>query len=141
MAGRSSSKKSYAKIDGLRDFLRDMGVLESELDRAEKVFQTIAAATVVSTAKTYASREGRQQQSAAQTLTQMGNGIVSYGGTPWAMGAEYGSYLYGQFPEWRGNKDDAGYFFWPAIRNFRDEDMLNLWAREVWTVVEGLFSN
>lgn len=138
---RSSSKKSYARIEGLQDFLKDMGVIPSEMARAERVFQTLAAATVVTTAKRFAAQEGRQQSRAAQTLTQLGHGTVSYGGTPWAMGAEFGSILYGQFPEWRGNKDDAGYFFWPAIRNFRDADMLDLWVREVWEVVEGLFSN
>lgn len=138
MASRS---KSYARIDGLKDFLADVGVIPSQMARAEQVFMTIAAATVIAQAKDNATKEGRQQQRAAQTLTQMGSGIVQYGGTPWAMGAEYGSILYGQFPEWRGNKQDAGYFFWPAVRDFRDEDMINLWVREVWAVVEGLFQN
>ena len=102
---------------------------------------TIAAATVIAQAKDYAGKVGPQQKRASETLVQMGKGIVQYGGTPWAMGAEYGSILYGQFPEWRGNKEDAGYFFWPAVRDFRDEDMINLWVREVWSVVEGLFQN
>lgn len=133
--------KSYAHIEGLDKFLKEMGVLPSEMKRAEQVFMTIAAATVVSQAKTLAMGTGRQQVAASATLTQLGQGIVQYGGTPWAMGAEFGSIIYGQFPEWRGNKEDAGYFFWPAIRDFRDEDMINLWVREVWAVVEGLFTN
>jgi len=132
--------KSYAHIEGLERFLKDMGVLPSEMKRAEQVFMTIAAATVVAQAKSLAAAEGRQQQSAATTLKQLGAGIVQYGGTEWAMGAEFGSILYGQFPEWRGNKEHAGYFFWPAVRDFRDEDMINLWVREVWAVVEGLFT-
>jgi hypothetical protein len=138
MASRS---KSYARIDGLKDFLADVGVIPSQMARAEQVFMTIAAATVIAQAKDYAGKVGPQQKRASETLTQMGKGIVQYGGTPWAMGAEFGSILYGQFPEWRGNKEDAGYFFWPAIRDFRDEDMINLWVREVWSVVEGLFQN
>jgi hypothetical protein len=117
-----------------------MGVIPAEMKRAEQVFMTVAAATVVAQAKALAAGQGRQQQSAAGTLVQLGQGIVQYGGTPWAMGAEFGSILYGQFPEWRGNKEDAGYFFWPAVRDFRDEDMINLWVREVWSVVEGLFT-
>jgi len=132
--------KSYAHIEGLKDFLKDVGVLPSQMARAEQVFMTIAAATVIAQAKSIAMGEGRQQVAASQTLQQMGQGIVQYGGTPWAMGAEFGSIVYGQFPEWRGNKSDAGYFFWPAVRDFRDEDMINLWVREVWEVVEGLFS-
>jgi hypothetical protein len=124
----------------LNDFLKDMGVIPSQMQRAEAVFQSIAAATVVSTAKDIASTAGQQQQKYAQTLKVMGKGMVSYGGEAGSMGAEFGAIIYAQFPEWRGNKEDAGYFFWPAIREFRDEDMLNLWVREVWSVVEGLFS-
>lgn len=138
---RGSKRTQFAKIEGLEDFLKDMGVLPAQMKRAEQVFQTIAAATVVTTAKEYATLEGRQQVKFAQTLLPRTGGTVQYGGLPGSMGAEFGSILYGQFPEWRGNKDDAGYFFWPAIRNFRDEDMLNLWVREVWEVVQGLFSN
>lgn len=141
---RSPQKKrpeQYARIEGLDDFLKDMGVLPANMKRAEQVFETLAGATVVSSAKVLAAGEGSQQVRASQTLKQLGAGVVQYGGLPYAMGAEYGSILYGQFPEWRGNREDAGYFFWPAIREFRDDDMLNLWVREVWTVVEHLFSN
>lgn len=137
---RRGPRKSYAHIEGLDGFLKDMGVMPDQMKRAEQVFMTIAASTVIVQAKDYASTQGRQQQVAAQTLVQSAPGTVAYGGTAWAMGAEFGSILYGQFPEWRGNKEDAGYFFWPAIRDFRDEEMINLWVREVWEVVEGLFS-
>jgi hypothetical protein len=34
---------------------------------------------------------------------------------PWALGWEFGS-RHRQFPPWRGAGRDAGYFFWPAIR-------------------------
>jgi hypothetical protein len=137
---RGTKRTQYATIEGIQGFLKDMGVLPAQMQRAEKVFQTIAAATVYATAKQLAIEEGPQQVLFGQTLRQLGGGTVSYGGMPGAMGAEFGSILYGQFPEWRGNKQDAGYFFWPAIREFRDEDMINLWAREVWEVVKDLFS-
>lgn len=142
MASRRTNRKyeSYAKIDGLDDFLKNMGVLPNQMERAEHVFQTIAAATVYTDAKQLATGQGPQQVKYAQTLTQIGAGTVGYGGVPGAMGAEFGSYLYGQFPEWRGNREDAGYFFWPAIRNFRDEDMINVWVKQVWEVVQDLFS-
>jgi|ERR1043166_7151642 hypothetical protein len=133
-------KQVAATIDGLQGFLKDMGVLPAQMQRAEKVFQTIAAATVYATAKQMAIEEGPQQVLFGQTLRQTGNGTVTYGGMPGAMGAEFGAIIYAQFPEWRGNKEDAGYFFWPAIREFRDEDMINLWARQVWEVVKDLFS-
>lgn len=142
MAGRRTTRKyeSYAKIEGLQDFLKDMGVLPAQMKRAEEVFQTLAASTVYTSAKALAMDTGAQQVKYSQTLAQVGNGAVSYGGVPGAMGAEFGSILYGQFPEWRGNKDDAGLFFWPAIREFRDDDMLNLWTKQVWEVVKHLFS-
>lgn len=142
MASPATRRKfqSYAQIEGLQDFLKDMGVLPAHVKRAESVFQTLAAATVYTTAKQLASETGPQQVKFAQTLRQVGGGAVAYGGEPGAMGAEFGAIVYGQFPEWRGNREDAGYFFWPAIREFRDEDMINLWVREVWTVIEGLFS-
>lgn len=136
----NTNKKSYARIDGMQDFLKDMGVLPAQMKRAEQVFETIAAATVYTTAKQLAAETGPQQVLYSQTLKQMGSGTVAYGGTPGSMGAEFGAIVYAQFPEWRGNKEDAGYFFWPAIREFRDEDMLNLWVREVWEVVKDLFS-
>lgn len=137
---RHTTKKSYARMDGLQDFLRDMGVMPAQIKRAEQVFETLAASTVYAAAKQLATEVGPQQVLYGQTLRQTGNGTVTYGGVPGAMGAEFGSIVYGQFPEWRGNKQDAGYFFWPAIREFRDEDMLNLWARQVWEVVKDLFS-
>ncbi len=138
--GRSSRNKSYAHIEGLESFLKDMGVVPREMARAENVFKTLAASTVVSLAKQNASDYGRQQARAAEDVKAIGSGIVQYGGKPWSFGAEFGSYAYGQFPEWRGNRDDAGYFFWPAIREFRDEELLELWVREVWSAVEGLFT-
>jgi hypothetical protein len=33
-----------------------------------------------------------------------------------ALGAEFGSKAYSQFPTWRGNKEGAGYAVWPTIR-------------------------
>lgn len=136
----SKRKQTQATIVGLQDFLRDMGVIPREMRRAEQVFQSIAATTVSATAKQFAQMEGPQQVLYAQTLKPMGNGTVQYGGIGGSMGAEFGAIIYAQFPEWRGNKQDAGYFFWPAIRQFRDEDMINLWVREVWEVVKDLFS-
>jgi hypothetical protein len=137
---RSNNRRQYAKIEGLDDFLRDMGVLDKDIKRAENVFETLAASTVVTLAKSNASSVGRQQALASEDLKTIGAGTVQYGGKAWSFGAEFGSILYGQFPEWRGNKDDAGYFLWPAIREFRDEDMLELWVREVWGAVEHLFT-
>lgn len=134
------NRKAYVTFEGLRGFLRDLGAAEQELDHAEKVFKTLAAATVVARSKHLAAGVGRQQARASQDVKVAGPGTVVYGGLPWSFGAEFGAIVFHQFPMWRGNKDDAGYFFWPAIREFRDEEMLELWVREVWDQVENLFA-
>lgn len=139
--GRKSNpnRRSYVTFEGLRDFLRDLGAAEKELDNAERVFKTLAAATVVARAKDLARHTGRQQVRASEDVRVAGPGVVMYGGKAWSFGAEFGALQYKQFPMWRGNDDRAGYFFWPAIREFRDEEMLELWVKEVWSQVEGLF--
>lgn len=37
-----------------------------------------------------------------------------------ALGAEFGALKYPQFPEWRGNREGAGYAVWPTIREERE---------------------
>lgn len=130
-----------ASIGGLREFINSLGVAPRYLDAAEEVFMATAAATVVVRAKEIAAGEGRQQKKAASMGVARGNqpGTVTYGGFPWAMGAEFGALQWKQFPNWRGNKDEAGYFFWPAIRDFRDNDMLELWVKEAWKVIKPAF--
>lgn len=45
---------------------------------------------------------------------------IGSGNVPWALGFEFGSNRYPQFPPWKGNGPDAGYFFWPTVRDARD---------------------
>jgi predicted deacylase len=59
--GTSRRQPVNATIEGLQGFLKDMGVIPSQMARAEKVFQTIAAATVYTTAKQLAIQEGPYQ--------------------------------------------------------------------------------
>lgn len=124
------------RFSGLDDFLKGIGALDDEVKKAEDLYVRRAAKTIVKRAKENARRVGRQQVKAAKGLKITGPGEVTYGGLEWSMGAEFGSYVFRQFPEWRGNKGDAGYFFWPAVRQFRDSDMVSLWARQVWRTVQ-----
>lgn len=135
-----ANRRAFVHFDGLRDFLRDLGAAEDQLNDAERVFSTLAAATVVTRSQDMARRVGRQQARASEDVRVAGPGVVTYGGKAWSFGAEFGSYMFHQFPLWRGNKEDAGYFFWPAIREFRDKDMLELWVREVWEQTKSLFA-
>lgn len=132
--------KMYAHIEGLEDFLKDMGVAKQNIAEAERVFGQLAATTVVAMARSEASGLGRMPSVAAQDLRVVGKGTVQYGGQPFSFGAEFGAIQYHQFREWRGNQEDAGYFLWPSIREFRDQDMLDLWAKTVWETMKETFA-
>lgn len=134
-----SRRKSYARIWGLQEFLQDVGVARHELAQAERLFAAVAASTVVTRSKEIARIEGRLATKASKDVRTYGPGRVSYGGEAYSFGAEFGAIQYKQFEIWRGNQDDAGYFFWPAIREFRDEEMLDLWIQEVWRAVKPAF--
>jgi hypothetical protein len=53
----------------------------------------------------------RSGSSSAGPTLSIGNDNV-----PWALGFEFGSFRFRQFPDWRGNDERAGYFFWPTVR-------------------------
>lgn len=131
-ARRSSSTAIH--IDGLKDFVKDIEGARDTLLEADKVYRTLAAKHIRDAAKAKAETVGRQQARASEDVRARA-GTVTYGGKEWSFGAEFGSYQYDQFPEWRGNKDDAGYFLWPSVREFIDDDMLDLWTKEVWNKV------
>lgn len=63
----------------------------------------------------------------AASVRYMGGGSVRYGGQPWDMGTEFGSYRYHQFSAWLGNKEDAGYFFWPSVRDWEQGFQPGTW--------------
>lgn len=84
-----------------------------------------------------ASREGRQQAAAARDLAprrRQKGAVIGIGAKgrskQWAVGAEFGSLAYPQFPAWRGNQwnfrglsysdHETGYFLHPAIRQETD---------------------
>jgi hypothetical protein len=62
-----------------------------------------------------------------RALRQQKSAVIAFGSAkvPYAAGMEFGSMggkgKHGghtnQFGQWRGNKDGAGYFIWPVIRN------------------------
>jgi hypothetical protein len=127
-------------IVGFDEWLKELGVTPGNVKLAEKTFLTVAAATVMNWAKENAIAEGSVAAKAKSDLRTGGPGVVRYGGKPYDMGAEFGSYQYHQFKIWRGNDDDAGYFLWPAIRQFRDKEMMNTWLHETWTALSEAFT-
>lgn len=134
-----SRRKSFAHIEGLEEFIRDAGVAERNMKDAEKVFMAVAATTVAEGARQMGREQGGVAEKAATDVRVAALGTVAYGGEAYSFGAEFGAIQWKQFDEWRGNGTDAGYFFWPAIREFRDEKMLDQWVKHVWENVKFAF--
>lgn len=141
MPAAKGRNKSTLQVKGLSEFIRDLDVLPGQMKAAERIFEATAAMTVAARAKALARSGDSIQASSAADIRVGGHGTVVYGGQGYSMGAEFGAYRYKQFKTWRGNQDDAGYFLWPSIRQFRDDDMLNDWAKEVWRAIKPVFPN
>lgn len=133
------NRKTYANFEGLTDFLRDVGVAAHNIPHATRVFEAVASATVSVMAREKAMAHSPLDALASKDIRVEKPGTVAYGGRAYDFGAEFGSYQYKQFETWRGNQDDAGYFFWPSIREFRDKDMLDQWAKEAWKYIKPAF--
>lgn len=126
-------------VDGLPAFIRSMRLSPNKLRVAERVFLEGAARIVRKWAQENAAEIGGVAAKAADDIRIAGPGVVAFGGRPYDMGAEFGSFQYHQFNRWRGKSDDAGYFLWPAIRRFRDSAMAELWLSSVEPVFRDAF--
>lgn len=114
------------------EFARDLGRSAYEIAYIERVFSATAAITIVKRARAMAeSQGGIAAKSATDIRAAAQPGVVVYGGQGYNFGAEFGAYRYKRFKIWRGNQDDAGYFFWPSIRQFRDKEMLENFTRDM----------
>lgn len=130
-----------AKATGLREFRRELKALEyPALTNDLKDINFRVAEVVRQTAVGIASGQGRAIEKAAETLKSARVAskaalILGNAKTPWAAAAEFGSRHnetrnlpntggtrlgWNQFKSWRGNKFDAGYFMYPAIRADKD---------------------
>lgn len=128
-------------IEGLPSFARTLRLSPAAIRLAEKVFLREAAHRVRNMAQENARRQGGVAAKSAEDIKVAGPGVVSYGQKPYNMGAEFGSYQYHQFQRWRGKGDDAGYFLWPAIREFRNTTMAKLWLAEAHTALAAAFND
>lgn len=135
--------RGNAHVDGLANFERDLRVLPFEWIAAEQEFERKGAQTIYETAKSNASKYAGINgiyRLAVQDLTLSGD-HVDYGGKPYSKGAEFGAYQYHQFLSWRGKGNDAGYFFYPAIRSFRNGPMIVEYQAMVMSLVGRKFSH
>lgn len=136
------NRRSRFTVDSpdMKRFTRDLSVLLGVgLPEAERLFKTAASGQIVLRAVAAAESQGGVAAKSATDIHTAGPGVVVYGGNGYNMGAEFGAYRYKQFKQWRGNKDDAGYFFWPAIREFRDRRMVELWYKELFRPLRRTF--
>ncbi len=112
------------KVQGLDEFRRELRRLTGmgkELGRANRR----VAEMVASGARSKAESLGGVQAKSAPSIRALGaqaRSQVALGGAryPFALGAEFGSIRYKQFPAWRGSAQGAGYFLFPTIRESRD---------------------
>lgn len=126
------------RIEGLDEFIRSLNLAPSQLSQARQAFGVVAADTVRDMAVALGHANGGVAKKAADDLRVAGPGLVELGGRPYDLGAEFGSYQYHQFDRWRGKDDSAGYFFWPAVRDFRDNIMTTKWFETAWRIVAAL---
>lgn len=124
------------RVEGLEQFLRDLNLAPTQLKQADRLFRTLAAQKVRDMARRNADAEGSVAAKASTDVRVSGLGRVTLSGNPYDMGAEFGSYQYHQFQRWRGSGDDAGYFFWPAIREYRDKSMSEDWIKNAWKALD-----
>lgn len=127
---RPSNKNRVTQVEaeGFKEFSRDLSRLTGlDIPTAEKVFRGLASVYIVKRAIASAISQGGVAAKSSSDIRVGGPGVVIYGGSAYSFGAEFGAYRYKQFKEWRGNKDDAGYFLWPTVREYRDKRMLNDW--------------
>lgn len=127
-------------VDGLPQFIRELDSGPDRLRRADKAFYARAARLVRDWAQENARKEGGVAAKSQVDIRLGKPGEINYGGKPYNMGAEFGSYQYRQFDTWRGKGDDAGYFLWPAIRRFRDTAMTDLWLNEAFDILRDIFT-
>lgn len=121
------------KVDGLDAFRKSLKELGPQWPKRLGQAHREAGDLVATAAKHKASVLGgvhRHVMPSIKAAAAAQQAKVSIGGPAWpmAMGAEFGSLAYPQFPPWRGNQfsldsGNVGYLVQPAARENRDEVM------------------
>lgn len=117
-----------AKVYGLRELRAELKKLDNATNLQDELKEANykAADFIVQHAKATAGGVSRQAAAAAESLrasrtASRAQVLIGSAAVPFALGAEFGSQRYKQFPAWRGNSIGAGYFLWPTIRERMDE--------------------
>lgn len=114
------------RVDGLKDLRAELKKLDATFPkelrlRTKKVADGVADATRAS----FASRGGVAPKVAAsvKALAQQTGAQIKIGGArfPFALGSEFGSVRYKQFPTFKGSGPAAGYSLYETIRDRRQQ--------------------
>lgn len=126
---------SGTEVKGLKDFRRELrkatqdlpskAVGEANAEAAEVVMKPARSKALAlgGVAAKAVQSNGMRASKAASAVKVI---ILGSEAVPYTLGAEYGSIIYKQFREWRGNQwapdqGNVGYFLHPAIRETREE--------------------
>lgn len=110
------------KVEGLRDLQRALREIDRELPKELRRANLEAAQLIAEgTRRSFASRPGVAPKvvPSVKALAQQRSASVRIGGArfPFALGSEFGSIRFKQFPAWRGSAAAAGYSLYPTIRS------------------------
>lgn len=114
------------KVQGLRELSKALREVDRDLPKeiqraAKQTAETVANRTRAS----FAARTGVASEvpASVKALATQRAAYVRIGGpgAPMALGSEFGSIAFKQFPPWRGSSDGAGYSMFPTIRAMRDD--------------------
>ncbi|MGH9225701.1 MAG: hypothetical protein ACRD2W_18385 [Acidimicrobiales bacterium] len=120
------AEDSAVRVDGLRPFLSELRRLGAEFPKAiRQANKEVAEAVAIKARASFSSRPGVAPKVApsVKAFAQQRAAQVQVGGAryPFALGSEFGSVKFKQFPAWRGSGAGAGYSLFPTIRANREE--------------------
>lgn len=138
MANVQRSVRVDAEVPGLRELIAELRRSPERLDKKFRADFRRIAADVRDRARSAAAssrpmgptrprtnqpQHWRDLVNSIRSGAQSDSPTVSVGrpSVPWALGFEFGSVQHRQFPPWRGAGPGAGYFFWPQVREAREE--------------------
>lgn len=154
----AKSTVAAVRIDGLADFRKRLKAAgDDDLSKEFKDANHKIAENVVQMARYKATLLGPMQHDAAQQLRAARSGVQAEvrftNKRGFEHGAEFGAGRnrqrstrrgmvtgWNQFKPWRGNKADAGYFLFPAIRDL-DSKTINEYNERLREIVAYMFPN
>lgn len=133
------------EVQGLRDLQRELRAVDKGWPKELRLANKRAAELVAdATRSSFGRRPGVAPRVApsVKALAQQRSASVRIGGAryPFALGSEFGSVRFEQFPAWSGNGPGAGYSLYETIRG-RREEVIDTYAEAVDRLARKAFPN